>query len=126
MKTDGWYQYKPEQHITNIKLHSEDPENPNYATYLKPEMQVGNPMLLGSMGPGQLVYGRNLNAQPFHAVEPRGFTTYSFDLLANPLDPHIDRAISTLDDLGVTADIFRLHQHPLRYLDTARQAAYLG
>ena len=33
LKMDGWYQYKPDQHITNIKLQWEDPENPNYATY---------------------------------------------------------------------------------------------
>jgi len=38
LKTDGWYKYKPEQHITNIKLHWKDPENPNYAAYLKLEM----------------------------------------------------------------------------------------
>jgi len=126
LKTDGWYQYKPEQHITNIKLHSEDPENPNYATYLKLEMQVGNPMLLGSMGPGQPVYGRNLNALPFHAAEPQGFTPYTFNLLANPLDPRVDRVVATLGDLGITAELFRLCQLPLRYLDLARQSAYLG
>jgi len=83
-------------------------------------------MLLGSMGPGQPVYGRNLNTLPFHAAEPQGFTPYTFNLLANPLDPRIDRAVATLGDLGITADIFRLHQLPLRYLDTTRQAAYLG
>jgi len=32
----------------------------------------------------------------------------------------------TLGNLGITADIFRLCQLPLRYLETARQAAYLG
>jgi len=126
LKTDGWYKYKPDQHITNIKLCWEDPKRPHYAAYHKPEMQAGNPMLLGSMGPGQPVYGRSLNAQPFHAAEPRGFSAYSFNLLANPLDPCIDRAVSSLGNLGVTADIFQLCQLPLCYLDTARQAAYLG
>jgi len=47
-------------------------------------------------------------------------------VLANPLDPRVDRAVATLGDLGVTADIFRLRQLPLRYLDTARQNAYLA
>src|SRR6267142_1245874 len=89
-------------------------------------MQAGNPMLLGAMGPGEPVYGRNLNALPFHAAEPRGFTPYAFNVLTNPLDPRIDRAVATLGDLGVTADIFRLCQLPLRYLDTARQNAYLA
>jgi len=89
-------------------------------------MQAGNPMLLGAMGPGEPVYRRNLNALPFHAAEPRGFTPYTFDVLANPLDPCIDRAVATLGDLGITADIFRLHQLPLQYLDTARQNAYLA
>jgi len=70
LKTDGWYKYKPKQHISHIKLWWEDPENPNYTAYLKLEMQAGNPMLLGSMGPGQPVYGRNLNTLPFHAAEP--------------------------------------------------------
>jgi len=70
LRTDGWYKYKPEQHISNIKLHWEDPNNPNYAAYLKQEMQAGNPMILGAMGPGEPVYGRNLNTQPFHAAEP--------------------------------------------------------
>jgi len=49
-----------------------------------------------------------------------------FDVLANPLDPCIDRAVATLGDLGITSDIFQLCQLPLRYLDMARQAAYLG
>jgi|SRR6267142_1232427 len=123
---DGWYKYKPEQHITHIKLRWEDPEHLNYATYLKPEMQVGNPMILGAMGPGEPVYGRNLNAQPFHAAEPQGFEPYTFDLLANPLDPCVDRVVATLGDLGITAEVFRLRQLPLRYLDLARQSAYLG
>jgi len=126
LRMDGWYKYKPEQHVSNIKLRWEDPENPNYATYLKPEMQAGNPMILGAMGPGEPVYGRNLNTQPFHAAEPRHFEPYSFDILANPLDPRIDRAVATLGDLGITAELFRLHQLPLRYLDLARQSAYLG
>jgi len=69
-------------------------------------MQAGNPMLLGAMGPGALVYGRNLNALPFHSAEPQGFTPYTFDMLTNPLDPHIDRAIATLGNLGVTVDVF--------------------
>src|SRR6267142_2201410 len=88
-------------------------------------MQAGNPMLLGAMGPGEPVYGRNLNALPLHAAEPQGFTPYPFDLLANPLDPRIDRAVATPGDRGVTVDIFRLCQLPLRYLDMARQNAYL-
>jgi len=83
-------------------------------------------MLLGAMGPGEPVYGRNLNALPFHAAEPRGFTPYTFNLLTNPLDPCINRAVATLGDLGITADIFQLCQLPLHYLETARQAAYLG
>jgi len=126
LKTDSWYKYKPEQHISHVKFRWEDPENPNYAAYLKPEMQAGNPMLLGSMGPGQPVYGRNLNALPFHAAEPQGFTSYTFNLFTNPLDPRIDRAVATLGDLGVTADIFQLRQLPMHYLETTRQAAYLG
>jgi len=126
LRTDGWYKYKPEQHVSNIKLCWEDPENPNYAAYLKPEMQAGNPMILGAMGPGEPIYGRNLNTQPFHAAEPQGFEPYTFDMLANPLDPRIDRAVATLGDLGITAELFRLCQLPLRYLDLARQSAYLG
>jgi len=83
LKTDSWYKYKPEQHVSYIKLRWEDPDNPRYAAYLKPEMQAGNPMLLGAMGPGEPVYGRNLNALPFHAAEPQGFTPYTFDVLAS-------------------------------------------
>ena len=47
-------------------------------------------------------------------------------MLANPLDPRIDRAVATLGDLGVSAEIFRLRQLPLHYLDLAKQSAYLG
>jgi len=47
-------------------------------------------------------------------------------MLANPLDPRIDRAIAMLGDLGVTAEIHQLHLLPLQYLDMARQSAYLG
>src|SRR6267142_1954630 len=79
-------------------------------------MQVGNLMILGSMGPRQPVYGRNLNAQPFYTAELQGFTNYSFEVLANPLDPCIDCAISTLGDLGVTANIFQLCQCPFATL----------
>jgi len=126
LKTDSWYKYKPKQHVSHIKLQWEDLENLNYAAYLKLEMQAGNLILLGSMGLGQPVYGRNLNALPFHTAEPRGFTSYTFDLFTNPLDPRVDRAVTTLGDLGVTMDIFRLSQLPMHYLETARQAAYLG
>src|SRR5882672_4214593 len=87
LRTDGWYKFKPEQHISNIKLRWEDPNNLRYAAYLKTEVQAGNPMLLGAMGPGEPVYGRNLNTLPFHTAEPRGFIPFPFDVLANPLDP---------------------------------------
>src|SRR6267142_6129417 len=113
LRTDRWYKYKPKQHVSYIKLRWEDPDNPRYAAYLKIEVQAGNPMLLGAMGPGEPVYGRNLNALPFHAAELQGFTPYMFDVLANPLDPHIDRVVATLGDLGITSDIFRLRQLPL-------------
>jgi len=106
LRTDGWYRYKPKQHVSHIKLRWEDPDQPRYTAFLKPEMQAGNPMLLGPMGPGEPVYGRNLNTLPFHAAEPQGFTPYTFDVLANPLDPHIDQAVTTLGDLGISTDIF--------------------
>ena len=48
LRTDSWYKYKPEQHVSYIKLRWEDPDNPRYATYLKLEVQAGNPMLLGA------------------------------------------------------------------------------
>jgi hypothetical protein len=89
-------------------------------------MQAENPMLLGSMGPGQPIYDHGLQAQPFHAAEPEHFPEATFDLLSNPLNPHIDQAIATLEDLGVTADMFHLRQLPLEYLDQAQQIAYLG
>src|SRR6266850_6723213 len=76
LRTDSWYKFKPEQHISHIKLWWEDPNKPRYATYLKTEVQAGNLMLLGAMGPGEPVYGRNLNALPFHAAEPRGFIPF--------------------------------------------------
>jgi len=63
-------------------------------------------MILGAMGPGEPVYGRNLNALPFHAVEPQGFTPYTFNMLVNPLDPRIDRAVATLGDLGSSQTSF--------------------
>ena len=126
LRTDGWYKFKPEQHISNIKLRWEDPNKPRYAAYLKTEVQVGNPMLLGAMGPREPMYRRNLNALPFHTAEPQGFIPYTFDMLANPLDPRLDRAVAMLGDLGISAEIHRLRLLPLRYLDMARQSAYLG
>jgi hypothetical protein len=125
MLSDSWYHFKPDQHISYLKLRWEDPNNPVYARYLKPEVRAGNPTLLGSMGPGEPVYADNLLAQPYHAAEPRGTTPQSFDLLANPLDPRIDRAIASLGDLGVTSEVFRLRQLPMRRLENARHAAYL-
>ena len=83
-------------------------------------------MLLGSMGPGQPVYGHNLQAQPYHTVEPEHFPEPTFNFLSNPLDPQVDQVISTLGSLGITADMFYLQQLPLCYLDQARQMAYLG
>jgi hypothetical protein len=65
-------------------------------------------MLLGLMGPGQPVYGHDLQAQPFHAAEPEHFPEATFDLLSNPLDPCINEAVTTLGDLGVMADVFCL------------------
>ena len=77
------------------------------------------------MGPVQPIYGHDLQAQPFHAAELEHFPKATFNLLSNPLDPHIDRAVTTLGDLGVMADVFHLRQLPLKYLDQAHQMAYL-
>jgi hypothetical protein len=126
INNNGWYKYKPDQHISGVKLRWENPDMPDYAAYLKPEMQAGNPMLLGSMGPGQPVYGMDLQAQPYHAVEPEHFPEISFDCLSNPLNPHLNQAVATLGDLGVTGDIFCLRQLPLKYMDCTWQLAYLG
>jgi hypothetical protein len=90
INNDGWYKYKPDQHISGVKLHWENPDMPNYTTYLKPEIQAGNPMLMGSMGPRQPVYGMDLQAQPYHTMELEHFPKVSFDCLSNPFDPHID------------------------------------
>ena len=108
INNDSWYKYKPDQHISGVKLRWENPDMPDYAAYLKPEMQVGNPMLMGSMGPGQPVYCMDLQAQPYHAAELEHFPKVSFNHLSNPLDPRIDQAITTLGDLGVMADVFHL------------------
>jgi hypothetical protein len=126
INNDSWYKYKPDQHINGVKLHWENPDIPDYTAYLKLEMQARNLMLLGSMGPGQPIYGHNLQVQPFHTAELEHFPEATFDLLSNPLDLHIDQAIATLGDLGVTADVFCLRQLPLKYLDQAQQMAYLG
>jgi hypothetical protein len=60
INNNGWYKYKPDQHINGVKLHWENPNIPDYATYLKPELQARNLMLLGSMGPRQPIYGYDL------------------------------------------------------------------
>jgi hypothetical protein len=60
INNNGWYKYKPDQHISRASLHWENPDMPDYATYLKPEMQAGNLMPMGSMGPGQPIYGMDL------------------------------------------------------------------
>jgi hypothetical protein len=99
---------------------------PDYTTYLKPEMQMGNPMLMGFMGPGQPIYGMDLQEQLYHAAEPKYFPEIKFDQLSNPLDPCIDRPVSTLGDLGIMADVSRPWQLPLKYMDCAHQMAYLG
>jgi hypothetical protein len=67
--------------------------------------------------PGQPIYGHNLQVQPFHTAEPKQFPEATFDLLSNPLNPRINQAIATLEDLEVTADVFHLRQLPLRYLE---------
>jgi hypothetical protein len=126
INNDGRYKYKPNQHISGVKICWENPNIPEYAAYLNPEMQAGNPILLGSMGPGQPIYGSNLQLQPYHTVELEHFPKVSFDCLTNPLNPHIDRAVTTLGDLGVMADVFCLRQLPLKYMDQAHQMAYLG
>jgi hypothetical protein len=126
INNDGWYKYKPDQHISRVKLRWENPEMPDYTAYLKLEIQAGNPMLLGSMGPGQPIYDMDLQAQLFHSAEPEHFPEVSFDCLSNPLNPRIDRAVTTLGDLGVTADVFCLQQLPLKYMNYAHQMAYLG
>jgi hypothetical protein len=90
INNDGWYKYKPDQHISGVKLRWENPNMPDYAAYLKPEMQAGNPMLMGSIGPGQPIYGMDLQAQPYYATELEHFPEVSFNCLANLLNPHID------------------------------------
>jgi hypothetical protein len=90
ISNNGWYKYKPDQHINGVKLCWENSNIPDYAAYLKPEMQAGNLTLLGSMGPGQPIYGCNLQVQPFHAAEQEHFPEAPFNLLSNLLDPCID------------------------------------
>jgi hypothetical protein len=90
INNNSWYKYKPDQHISRVKLRWENPNMPDYATYLKPEMQAGNPMLMGSIGPGQPIYGTDLQAQLYHAAEPEHFPEASFNCLSTPFDPHID------------------------------------
>jgi hypothetical protein len=90
INNDGWYKYKPDQHISRVKLRWENPNMPDYAAYLKPEMQVGNPMLMRSIGPGQPIYGMDLQVQPYYAMELEHFPEVSFNCLANLLNPHID------------------------------------
>jgi hypothetical protein len=119
INNDGWYKYKPNQHISGASLHWENLDMPDYATYLKPEIQAGNPMLMGSMGPGQPIYGTDLQVQPYHATEPEHFPEVSFDCISNLLDPHIDRAVTTLGNLGIMVDVFCLQQLPLKYMDCA-------
>jgi hypothetical protein len=90
INNDGWYKYKPDQHISGVKHCWENHDMPDYTTYLKPEIQAGNPMLMGSMGPGQPIYGTDLQAQPYHAMELEHFPEVSFNCLFNLLNPHID------------------------------------
>jgi hypothetical protein len=90
INNDSWYKYKPDQHISGVKLCWENPDIPDYTSYLKLEMQARNPMLLGSMGPGQPIYGHDLQVQPFHATEPEHLSKATFNLLFNPLNPCIN------------------------------------
>jgi hypothetical protein len=126
INNDSWYKYKPDQHISRVKLHWKNPDMPEYTTYLKLEMQAGNPMLMGSIGPEQPVYSTDLQAQPYHTAELEHFPEVSFDHLSNLLNPCINQAVTTLGDLGVTADVFHLRQLPLKYMDCAWKLAYLG
>src|SRR6202008_2367667 len=114
---EGWYEFKPRQHISFITI-PEDEHGPRMeAPFLKVEILSGDPTLLGTRGYGHPIYGVPLTALAFSTAPPEhhiGFPLYHFQ---NAFDQRINQAVDTLRDLGVAADVYRLRQIPHRQLE---------
>ena len=80
------------------------------AKYLSVWVIQGEPIIMGTMGYGQPVHSRPLHALPFSAPAPAHFHLPSFNLLQNPFDPRMERALDGLRDLGVQAEVYRLRR----------------
>src|SRR6202008_4843212 len=65
---EGWYEFKPAQHISFITI-LEDEHRPRMeAPFLKVEILLGDPTLLGTCGYGHPIYGIPLTTLPFSTV----------------------------------------------------------
>src|SRR5579863_4671096 len=72
---------------------------------------------MSTMGYGQPVHSESLHALPFSAPAPAHFHLPSFNLLQNPFDPCTERALDGLGDLGVQAEVYRLHRVAYQWME---------
>jgi hypothetical protein len=118
---DGWYESVPgSAHVSvNIPSPLSAPTNQRHsdnspAKYLKAALLAGTPTLLGCQGRSHPVYSMHLTAQAFHAPAPCYHDPRPIEILENPFDMRIERALLFLGDLGVMGDIYTLRTLPMR------------
>ena len=104
-----WYPYKLDQHISYLTLKDKS-GNEVAAKYLHMGLHQGEPMLLGTMGYDRPVHSQPLHALPFQAPSPSCLILPSFQTLTHPFDPHIERALNAMGDLGIQAEVYRLRR----------------
>ena len=104
-----WYIYKLDQHISRLTLKDKS-GNEVAAKYLRMGLHLGEPMLIGTMSYDWPVHSQPLHALPFHTPAPSHLILPSFRTLQHPFDPHIERALNALGDLGVQAEVYRLRR----------------
>ena len=116
---EGWYEHIQES--AHVWLDIPPLQTVNHgssdlipAKYLKAALVAGVPMLLGCQGRQEQVYSEQLTARPFHAPASRYHNPSPIEILENPFDPRVERALLFLGDLGVMGDIYSLRSIPLR------------
>jgi hypothetical protein len=118
---DGWYEsILGSAHVSvdipsplSAPVNQEHSDN-SPAKYLKAALLAGTPTLLGCQGRAHPIYSLHLTACPFHAPAPRYHDPHPIEILENPFDMRVKRALLFLGDLGVMGDIYMLRSMPMR------------
>jgi hypothetical protein len=109
---EGWFEYIPGQGISSFAIPEDEGGPSTLAPFLKVELNLGDPTLMGTRGLDMPVYAEPLVAQAFLAPLPQNFQSFPLSRLQHPFDMCLERAVALMGDMGVAADVYRYQQLP--------------